>query len=100
MLEINSRMHQIWKTQVEEKSFQSCISGWIRNLPFDSSVKEWLAEEEKYKQEMQVKNILLAVADKFIIDGQEDHRGASVLCFDEIQVRAMRKFPLRISCHT
>ncbi|KAK4793344.1 hypothetical protein SAY86_023779 [Trapa natans] len=85
MLEINARMHQIWKKQVEEKQFQSSISSWIRNLPFDSSVKEWLAEEEKYKEEVQFKNILPAVADKFLFDGQEEHRGASVLCFDEIQ---------------
>ncbi|KAK4757755.1 hypothetical protein SAY87_019056 [Trapa incisa] len=85
MLEINVRMHQIWKKQVEEKQFQSSISSWIRNLPFDSSVKEWLAEEEKYKEEVQFKNILPAVADKFLFDGQEEHRGASVLCFDEIQ---------------
>ncbi|OWM86701.1 hypothetical protein CDL15_Pgr015737 [Punica granatum] len=85
MLEINAHMHQIWKKQVEEKSFQSSISSWVRNLPFDSTIKEWLDAEEKYKQEMQMKNILPAVADKFLIDGQEDQGGASILCFDEIQ---------------
>ncbi|KAK3438179.1 hypothetical protein EUGRSUZ_C02795 [Eucalyptus grandis] len=71
MLEINARMHQIWKKQVEDKSLQS--------------IKEWLAAEERYKQEVQMKNILPAVADMFLIDQREDHRGASVLCFDEIQ---------------
>ncbi|KAL3746591.1 hypothetical protein ACJRO7_015537 [Eucalyptus globulus] len=85
MLEINARMHQIWKKQVEDKSLQSSLSSWIMNLPFDTKVKEWLAAEERYKQEVQMKNILPAVADMFLIDQREDHRGASVLCFDEIQ---------------
>lgn len=56
------------------------------NLPFDTKIKEWLVEEEKYKQEMKMKNILLAVADKFLVDGQERQKGASILCFDEVQV--------------
>ncbi|CAK7353642.1 unnamed protein product [Dovyalis caffra] len=85
MLNINSHMHKIWKNQVEEKSLQSNISSWIMNLPFDMKVKEWLAAEERYKQEMQMKNILPAVADEFLIGQQADERGASVLCFDEIQ---------------
>lgn len=86
MLEINAHMHQIWKKQVEQKSLQSSISSWIRNLPFDTNIKEWLASEERYKEEVQVKNILPAVADKFLVDRQENHGGANVLCFDEIQV--------------
>ncbi|KAK9279281.1 hypothetical protein L1049_012960 [Liquidambar formosana] len=85
MLEINERMHKIWKNQVEEKSSQSGISSWIMNLPFDTKVKEWLAAEERYKQEVQMKNILPAVADKFLVDRRADQRGASILCFDEIQ---------------
>ncbi|KAI6680166.1 hypothetical protein NL676_034047 [Syzygium grande] len=85
MLEINVRMHQIWKKQVEDKPLQSSISSWIMNLPFDTKVKEWLAAEERYKQEVQMKNILPAVADMFLIDQREDHGGANVLCFDEIQ---------------
>ncbi|XP_065615891.1 uncharacterized protein LOC112005188 isoform X1 [Quercus suber] len=85
MLKINEHMHKIWKNQVEEKSLQSSFSGWIMNLPFDTKVKEWLAAEERYKQEVQMKNILPAVADEFLVDQQLDQRGASILCFDEIQ---------------
>ncbi|XP_021275715.1 lactation elevated protein 1 isoform X2 [Herrania umbratica] len=85
MLKINEDMHKLWKNQVEEKSLQSSISSWIMNLPFDMKAKEWLADEEKYKQEVQMKNILLAVADKFLVDRQAEERGASILCFDEIQ---------------
>lgn len=85
MLNINAHMHKIWKNQVEGKSLQSNISSWIINLPFDMKVKEWLAAEERYKQDVQMKNILLAVADEFLMDQQADERGASILCFDEIQ---------------
>ncbi|KAI4380958.1 hypothetical protein MLD38_007084 [Melastoma candidum] len=85
MLEINAQMHQIWKRQLEENSVQSKISSWIENLPFDSKIKEWLVGEEMYNQEVQIKNILPAVADNFLIDQRGDSRGASVLCFDEIQ---------------
>lgn len=89
MLKINEQMHQIWKNQVEEKSLHSSLSNWVMNLPFDSRVKEWVAAEERYKQEVQMKNILPSVADKFIIDWQADQKGGSILCFDEIQVRLM-----------
>ncbi|PON76967.1 ATPase, AFG1-like [Trema orientale] len=85
MLKINEQMHKIWKNQVEEKSLQSSISNWVINLPFDTKVKEWLAAEERYKQEVQMKNILPAVADKLLIDEHVDRKGASILCFDEIQ---------------
>ncbi|KAK3043708.1 hypothetical protein RJ639_001904 [Escallonia herrerae] len=85
MLEVHEHMHKIWKNQVEEKSMQSSIGDWIMNLPFDTRVKEWVAAEERYKQEVQMKNILPAVADKFLVDHWGDQRGASILCFDEIQ---------------
>ncbi|KAJ9555024.1 hypothetical protein OSB04_009638 [Centaurea solstitialis] len=85
MLDINERMHNVWKNQVHEKSMQSSLANWIMNLPFDTKVKEWVAAEESYKEEMQLKNILPAVADKFLVDQRSDRRGASILCFDEIQ---------------
>ncbi|XP_055830373.1 uncharacterized protein LOC129899430 [Solanum dulcamara] len=85
MLKINEHMHKIWKSQMEQKSLQSSISGWVMNLPFDSKVKEWIAAEERYKQEVQMKNILLDVADKFLVNQADRRRGASILCFDEIQ---------------
>lgn len=89
MLEINEHMHKIWKSQMEQKSLQSSISGWVMNLPFDSKVKEWIAAEERYKQEVQMKNILLDVADKFLVNQAGRRRGASILCFDEIQVNTL-----------
>ncbi|KAG8098966.1 hypothetical protein GUJ93_ZPchr0013g34578 [Zizania palustris] len=58
---------------------------WISNLPFDGKIKEWLIGEEKYKQDTHQKHILLAVADKFLVDRQTNKSGASILCFDEIQ---------------
>ncbi|TKY58153.1 Lactation elevated protein 1 [Spatholobus suberectus] len=85
MLRINEHMHKIWKNHIEEKPLQSTIAGWIMSLPFDTKAKEWLAAEERYKQEVQMKNILPAVADMFFLDGEENEKGASILCFDEIQ---------------
>ncbi|KAL8503752.1 hypothetical protein ACS0TY_022462 [Phlomoides rotata] len=85
MLQIHDLMHKVWKSQKTEEYLQSSISNWVMNLPFDTKIKEWLVEEERYKQEMSIKNILPAVADKFLADGQGHQRGASVLCFDEIQ---------------
>lgn len=86
MLEIHEHMHNVWKNQVEDKSSPSSIISWISNLPFDKNVKEWLIGEEKYKEELRRKHILPAVADKFLIDRKTEKTGASVLCFDEIQV--------------
>ncbi|KAL5729556.1 peroxisome-assembly ATPase [Ranunculus cassubicifolius] len=85
MLEIHEHMHKIWKDQVQEKSSDSGIYSWIMNLPFDTKVKEWLVAEERYKKDLQVKNILPAVADKFLVNRQAGQRGASILCFDEVQ---------------
>ena len=89
MLQIHEHMHKLWKSQVEEKSLQSGISSWIMNLPFDIKVQEWIDAEERYKREMQMKNILPAVADKFLVDQREDKIGAIILCFDEIQVSCL-----------
>ncbi|KAL6530718.1 hypothetical protein OROGR_014578 [Orobanche gracilis] len=83
MLQIHDLMHKVWKGQEMEKSFESSISNWVMNLPFDTKIKEWLVEEEGYKQEIKMKNILPAVADEFLADGHK--KGASILCFDEIQ---------------
>ncbi|XP_078432357.1 AFG1-like ATPase family protein isoform X2 [Wolffia australiana] len=85
MIKIHDHMHKEWKKQKETKSFQSGVYSWIDSLPFDKKVKEWVLGEERYKAETQMKHILPAVADKFLLDAQAGHRGASILCFDEIQ---------------
>ncbi|XP_024313836.1 AFG1-like ATPase isoform X2 [Brachypodium distachyon] len=85
MLEIHEHMHDVWKTRDDNRSTHSSAFSWISGLPFDAKIKEWLLGEEKYKQETQQKHILLAVADKFLVDRQADKCGASILCFDEIQ---------------
>ncbi|XP_078178100.1 AFG1-like ATPase family protein isoform X2 [Carex rostrata] len=90
MLEIHEHMHGIWKKEreaEEEASSENWGGGfrWISSLPLDAKVKEWLIGEEKYKQDVQRKHILSAVADKFLIDRLSNTCGASLLCFDEIQ---------------
>lgn len=85
MLEIHDHMHDVWKRRDDDKSVESSAFSWISSLPFDAKIKEWLIGEEKYKQETHQKHILLAVADKFLVDRQANKTGASILCFDEIQ---------------
>ncbi|XP_021305223.1 putative ATPase N2B isoform X2 [Sorghum bicolor] len=85
MLEIHDHMHDVWKRRDDDKSIHSSAFNWISSLPFDVKIKEWLIGEEKYKQQTQEKHILLAVADKFLVDRQANKTGASILCFDEIQ---------------
>lgn len=85
MLEIHDHMHDVWKRRDDDKSIHSSTFSWISSLPFDAKIKEWLIGEEKYKQETHQKHILLAVADKFLVDRQANKSGASILCFDEIQ---------------
>ncbi|WVZ61311.1 hypothetical protein U9M48_011209 [Paspalum notatum var. saurae] len=85
MLEIHDHMHDVWKRRDDDKSVEPSAFSWISSLPFDAKIKEWLIGEEKYKQETQQKHILLAVADKFLVDRQANKTGASILCFDEIQ---------------
>jgi hypothetical protein len=92
MLEINDHMHDVWKRRDDDKSIQSTTFSWISGLPFDAKIKEWLIGEEKYKQDTQQKHILLAVADKFLVDRQANKCGASILCFDEIQVLEISHF--------
>lgn len=86
MLEIHEHMHDIWKNQHTDRSVQSSTFSWMTSLPFDVKVKEWLIGEERYKQEVRTKHILPAVADIFLVDRKSNKTGASVLCFDEIQV--------------
>jgi hypothetical protein len=92
MLEINDHMHDVWKRRDDDKSIHSTSFSWISGLPFDAKIKEWLIGEEKYKQDAQQKHILLAVADKFLVDRQANKCGASILCFDEIQVPEFHTF--------
>lgn len=86
MLEIHEHMHEVWKNQTVDQFQHSTVFSWIDGLPFSEKVKEWLVGEERYKQEVHTKHILSAVADKFLIDRKTDEIGASILCFDEIQV--------------
>lgn len=86
MLDVHDRMHKIWKHQSTEKSLQTRLSGWIANLPFEGTVKEWLAAQERYEQELHLENILPIVADNLLNTGDDSHEaGATILCFDEIQ---------------
>ncbi|KAL0297164.1 UNVERIFIED_CONTAM: putative ATPase N2B [Sesamum radiatum] len=71
MLQIHDLMHKVWKSQEMEKSLQSSISNWVMNLPFDTKIKEWLAEEERYKQEMKMKKFFQLSRISFLLIGKD-----------------------------
>ncbi|KAH9306552.1 hypothetical protein KI387_010956, partial [Taxus chinensis] len=86
MLDVHARMHKIWQNQRYEKPLQARLSGWIASLPFEGTVKEWLAVQERYEQELHLDNILGSAADSLLNIGDGSHvEGATILCFDEIQ---------------
>ncbi|XP_057824623.2 uncharacterized protein LOC131036686 isoform X5 [Cryptomeria japonica] len=86
MLDVHARMHKIWQSQKYEQNLQARFSGWIANLPFEGTVKEWLSVQDKYEQELHLDNILSTAADSLLNIGEDSNmEGASVLCFDEIQ---------------
>ncbi|KAG6548839.1 hypothetical protein Mapa_009601 [Marchantia paleacea] len=91
MLEVHDRMHKLWK-QHRENSEEYAKAG-SRNsdpnqpLTLERAVKEWLDEEEQWERDLQSEmGVLSAVADEFFANSDEFLDGASLLCFDEVQV--------------
>ncbi|KAL3694720.1 hypothetical protein R1sor_008371 [Riccia sorocarpa] len=96
MLEVHDRMHKLWKHQRENrpiKQSEETGSSKLRSkksLTLEVAAKEWLEEEEQWEKEQQSEmGVLGAVADEFFSNSSNSGellRGASLLCFDEVQV--------------
>ncbi|PIA29145.1 hypothetical protein AQUCO_06200020v1 [Aquilegia coerulea] len=67
------------------------------SLPFDTKVKERLVAEERYKKEVQMKIPFLLLR---LVDHQAGQRGASIHCFNEMQVGAADYIALARNYHT
>lgn len=98
MLEVHDRMHRLWKQQREAlmeeddaKSGSKSPSG-VRSMTLEAAAKAWLAEEEHWEKEQESNlSLLYAVADDLFSHGAtEDGGGASLLCFDEVQVSYLK----------
>ncbi|CAM6128009.1 unnamed protein product [Calypogeia fissa] len=93
MLEVHDRLHRLWKERREKwedlddaKSNSNSPYG-MKRLTLEAAAKEWLAEEEYWEKEQETNlSILYAVADNLFGEGANDGGGASLLCFDEVQV--------------
>jgi hypothetical protein len=93
MLEVHDRMHKLWKQQRrtvreldEQKSNLKSVSSTLP-LTLEKAASEWQAEEEFWEKDHQSNlSVLYAVADELFGDGAENGGGASLLCFDEVQV--------------
>ena len=89
-------MHKLWKKQLEGKS--EYASQEDTSIDFDESsesesetlrkaAKRWIDSENKFQKEISRSNLLELVADNLLGDNTDSTTGgASLLCFDEMQV--------------
>ncbi|KAG0609370.1 hypothetical protein M758_8G179400 [Ceratodon purpureus] len=91
MLEVHSRMHMLWrqgrhssrsKLTQNDNAFEK-----ISTPSLEDATKEWLEAAERFEVERQGESAILnAVADELLGSSDDSEGGASVLCFDEVQV--------------
>jgi predicted ATPase len=91
MLEVHQRMHKHWSqgrhrrphnVELGSNSFKD-----LSTLTLEDAAKEWLEAEARYEHEQQSEGVVLeAVADELLGSSDEGVGGASLLCFDEVQV--------------
>jgi hypothetical protein len=59
----------------------------LSTLTLEDAAKEWLEAEARYEHEQRSEGVVLeAVADELLGSSDEGVGGASLLCFDEVQV--------------
>lgn len=92
MLEVHHRMHMLWsqgrhkrQKNLEQNSDSSIDQS---TLTLKDAAEEWLEAAQRHELEHQSESAILeAVADELLGSTEEGDGGASVLCFDEVQVR-------------
>jgi len=91
MLEVHYRMHMLWRQgrqKSRSKSIQNDNAFEKLSVPsLEDATKEWLDAAEQFETERQSESsILNAVADELLGSSDDSEGGASILCFDEVQV--------------
>ncbi|KAH7276763.1 hypothetical protein KP509_39G021000 [Ceratopteris richardii] len=90
LLEVHDRMHKLWKQQQQEKVDNGVLDSDDDNfedsetVAFQKAVKKWLDDEKRFQEELQHTNIFDIVAESILSETARE--GASLLCFDELQV--------------
>lgn len=92
MLEVHHRMHMLWsrgRKKRPPKLDQSPDSSTnLPTLTVEAAAKEWLEATQRYEFEQQTESAILeTVADELLASENDIQGGASLLCFDEVQVR-------------
>jgi transposase-like protein len=92
MLEVHYRMHMLWRqgrhTSRSKLNQNDSALEKISSTPsLEDATKEWLEAAERFEIERQGESAILnAVADELLGSSDDSEGGASVLCFDEVQV--------------
>nr|XP_024381671.1 AFG1-like ATPase isoform X2 [Physcomitrium patens] len=91
MLEIHYRMHMLRNQgKLKPRSKLNQINRVFEPIPtpsLEDATKDWLEAAERFEAEHQSESsILNAVADELIGSRDDSEGGASILCFDEVQV--------------
>ncbi|MCO5571765.1 hypothetical protein L7F22_025513 [Adiantum nelumboides] len=95
LLEVHDWMHKLWKQQQEKKTKYDATKQDDDNLEgldsqeitMEKSIKNWLDTERKFQEDFVPLNILDMVAENLLSGSLDSAKGgASLLCFDELQV--------------
>ncbi|CAK9200295.1 unnamed protein product [Sphagnum troendelagicum] len=91
MLEVHQRMHKHWSQGRHRRPHNVELGSNspkdLSTLTLEDAAKEWLEAEARYEHEQQSEGVVLeAVADELLGSSDEGVGGASLLCFDEVQV--------------
>ncbi|KAJ7561739.1 hypothetical protein O6H91_03G039300 [Diphasiastrum complanatum] len=92
MLEVHDQMHKLWKqrsrgkTCTEDPGQISLSTKDAAPSTMEMVAQEWLSMEERFQEELEQENLLDIVADHLLWGTEDHHCGASLLCFDEVQV--------------
>ncbi|KAI5063698.1 hypothetical protein GOP47_0022245 [Adiantum capillus-veneris] len=95
LLEVHDWMHKLWKQQQEKKmEYDTTIQDdddldalESQEVTMKNTIKKWLDNERKFQEDFVPSNILDMVAEYLLSESLDSAKGgASLLCFDEMQV--------------
>eukprot|EP00249_Psilotum_nudum_P016848 c26018_g1_i1 orf=530-2434(-) len=92
MLEVHACMHKLWKKNSKNKMTMEMlkvdcdISDKVEPLRLERDVTDWLVAEERLEQDLNSNTTILDEVAESLLGDTENNGGASLLCFDEMQV--------------
>lgn len=95
LLEVHDWMHKLWKKQLEKKAdcdateyiLDDSESPETESMALKKAMKSWFDAEKKFQEDNSQTNLLDLVAENLLGSNADSAEGgASLLCFDEMQV--------------